>query len=197
MLKSISAIMRFAILAIFASVLAGAVVASPAAAQQATSDQYTAQEIVDAGNNFFGKASEGLAKLVEHAFQSYGLPNGYVLGQEGAGAFIGGLTYGEGKLYTKNAGVHQLFWQGPSLGLDYGGTGTRTMMLVYNLPSVNGVYGRFGGASGSAYLVAGLGMTVLQNDTVVVVPIRTGVGLRLGLNIGYLKFTPSPTWNPF
>lgn len=197
MLKTVFAAMRYAILAILASVLAAALVASPAAAQQATSDQYTAQEIVDAGNNFFGKTSEGLAKLVEHAFQSYGLPNGYILGQEGAGAFIGGLTYGEGKLYTKNAGVHQLFWQGPSLGLDYGGTGTRTMMLVYNLPSVNGVYGRFGGASGSIYLVAGLGMTVLQNDTVVVVPIRTGVGLRLGLNIGYLKFTPSPTWNPF
>ena len=120
MLKTVFAAMRYAILAILASVLAGALVVSPAAAQQATSDQYTAQEIVDAGNDFFGKTSEGLAKLVEHAFQSYGLPNGYILGQEGAGAFIGGLTYGEGKLYTKNAGVHQLFWQGPSLGLDYG-----------------------------------------------------------------------------
>ena len=161
------------------------------------SGQYSAQEIVDAGNNFFGKTSEGLAKLVEKAFQQYGLPNGYILGQEASGAFIGGLTYGEGKLYTKNAGQHQLFWQGPSIGFDYGGDGTRTMMLVYNLPSVDGVYGRFAGVSGKAYVVAGLGMTVLQRDAVLMVPIRTGVGARLGVNIGYLKVTPTPTWNPF
>ena len=165
--------------------------------QAGRSDQYSAQEIVDAGNNFFGKTSEGLAKLVEKAFQQYGLPNGYILGQEASGAFIGGLTYGEGKLFTKNAGQHQLFWQGPSIGIDYGGDGTRTMMLVYNLPSVNGVYGRFAGVSGKAYVVAGLGMTVLSRDAVLMVPIRTGVGARLGVNIGYLKVTPSPTWNPF
>lgn len=190
--------LAFVILSAFAAMPLATLAASPAAAQQATSsDQYSAQEIVDAGNNFFGKTTEGLAKLVERAFSQYGLPNGYILGQEASGAFIGGLTYGEGKLYTKNAGIHQLFWQGPSIGVDYGGEGNRSMMLVYNLPSVNGVYGRFGGVSGSAYIVAGLGMTVLQRNTVLMVPIRTGVGARLGLNIGYLKVTPAPTWNPF
>ncbi|WP_245304084.1 DUF1134 domain-containing protein [Hoeflea olei] len=171
--------------------------APDAQAQSASSSQYTAQEIVDAGHGFFGSTSGGLAKLVEKAFQSYGLPNGYILGQEASGALIGGLTYGEGELYTKNAGQHDVFWQGPSIGLDYGGDGNRTMMLVYNLPSVDGVYGRFGGVSGSAYLVAGLGMTVLKRNNVVVVPIRTGVGARLGVNVGYLKLTRSPTWNPF
>lgn len=171
---------------------------NPAAqAQSANSSQYTAQEVIDAGHGFFGSASGGLAKVVEKAFQSYGLPNGYILGQEASGAFIGGLTYGEGELFTKNAGQHEVFWQGPSLGLDYGGNGNRTMMLVYNLPSVDGVYGRFGGVSGSAYVVAGLGMTVLQRDGVLVVPIRTGLGARLGINIGYLKMTSAPTWNPF
>ncbi|KJS15342.1 MAG: hypothetical protein VR78_09050 [Hoeflea sp. BRH_c9] len=170
----------------------------PAArAQSAGSSQYTAQEVIDAGHGFFGSASGGLAKVVEKAFQSYGLPNGYILGQEASGAFIGGLTYGEGELFTKNAGQHEVFWQGPSLGLDYGGNGNRTMMLVYNLPSVDGVYGRFGGVSGSAYVVAGLGMTVLKRDGVLVVPIRTGLGARLGINIGYLKMTSAPTWNPF
>jgi hypothetical protein len=163
----------------------------------ANSSQYTTQEIVDAGHGFFGAASGGLAKMVETAFNSYGLPNGYILGQEASGAFIGGLTFGEGKLFTKNAGQHEVFWQGPSLGWDYGGSGNRTMMLVYNLPSIEGVYGRFGGVSGSAYAIAGLGMTVLQRNGVLVVPIRTGVGARLGLNVGYLKMTASPTWNPF
>jgi hypothetical protein len=161
------------------------------------SSQYSAQEIIDAGHGFFGATSGGLAKVVEKAFTSYGLPNGYILGQEASGAFIGGLTYGEGELFTKNAGQHQVFWQGPSLGWDYGGSGNRTMMLVYNLPSIEGVYGRFGGVSGSAYAIAGLGMTVLKREGVLVVPIRTGVGARLGLNVGYLKMTPAPTWNPF
>lgn len=171
--------------------------AAASAQSAANSSQYTAQEIVDAGHGFFGAASGGLAKVVEKAFQSYGLPNGYILGQEASGAFIGGLTYGEGELFTKNAGQHNVFWQGPSLGWDYGGSGNRTMMLVYNLPSIEGVYGRFGGVSGSAFAVAGLGMTVLKRENVLVVPIRTGVGARLGLNVGYLKLTQAPTWNPF
>ena len=181
----------------YLSVLLVAGMAPAANAQTANSSQYNMQEIVDAGHGFFGSTSGGLAKLVEKAFQSYGLPNGYILGQEASGALIGGLTYGEGELFTKNAGQHQLFWQGPSLGWDYGGDGNRTMMLVYNLPSVEGVYGRFGGVSGSAYAFAGIGMTVLKRNDILMVPIRTGVGARLGINIGYLKITPTPTWNPF
>lgn len=159
--------------------------------------QYSIQEIVDAGHSFFGSTTEGLAKMVETAFESYGLPNGYILGEEASGAFIGGLTYGEGRLYTKNAGQHTLFWQGPSIGFDYGGQGARTMMLVYNLPSVDSVYGRFAGLGGQAFVIAGLGMTVLRRDAVLMVPIRTGVGARLGVNVGYLKVTPMPTWSPF
>lgn len=158
---------------------------------------YTAQEIIDAGHGFFGSTTGGLATVVEKVFSNYGLPNGYVLGEEGSGAFIGGLTYGEGKLYTKNAGDHSVFWQGPSIGWDYGGTGSRVMILVYNLNSVNDLYRRFGGVAGSAYLVAGLGFNALTNDNMILVPIRTGVGARLGVNLGYLKLTPRPTWNPF
>ena len=168
----------------------------PANAQQ-SNGQYSMQEIVDAGHNFFGETSGGLAKLVERAFESYGLPNGYILGQEGSGAFVAGLTYGEGTLNTKNAGQHSVFWQGPSLGLDWGGQGSRTMMLVYNLPDVNALFDRFGGVSGSAYVIAGLGMQVNVNRDIVLVPIRTGVGARLGINAGYLKMTRQPTWNPF
>ncbi|ATN35316.1 hypothetical protein ACO34A_16050 [Rhizobium sp. ACO-34A] len=159
--------------------------------------EYSPQEIVDAGHGFFGETSGGLAKVIEKAFQQYGLPNGYILGQEGSGAFVAGLTYGEGGLYTKNAGQHDVFWQGPSLGIDYGGNGTRVMMLVYDLPSVDSLYTRYGGVSGSAYVVAGLGMTAMKSRNVVLVPIRTGIGARLGVNVGYLKLTRQPTWNPF
>lgn len=182
-----------------ASILAAATF-SAASAQQAEpagSQQYTMQEMVDAGHNYFGSATDGLARVVERAFQQYGLPNGYVLGEEASGALVGGLTYGEGQLYTKNAGEHQVFWQGPSLGFDYGGQGSRVMMLVYELGSVDDIYGRFAGVSGQAYAIAGAGMTVLQGGHVVIVPIRTGVGARIGINIGYLKLTPRPTWNPF
>lgn len=168
-----------------------------AAPARADSSQYTMQEIVDAGHGFFGSTTGGLAKVVEQAFKRYGLPNGYILGQEGAGSFVIGATYGEGELYTKNAGQHTLFWQGPSIGLDYGGQGSRVMMLVYELPKVNTIYNRFGGLSGQAYVVAGFGMTVLKYKNVLIVPIRTGVGARLGVNVGYLKMTPQATWNPF
>ena len=108
----------------------------------------------------------------------------------------GGLRYGEGVLYTKNAGDLKVYWQGPSAGWDFGGSGSRTMMLVYNLPATEAIYERFGGIEGSAYFIGGFGMTALTNANVVVVPIRAGVGLRLGANVGYLKFTPKPTWNP-
>jgi hypothetical protein len=160
-------------------------------------ETYTVRELVDTGHGFFGQVSEGLATVVEHAVASYGLPNGYILGQEGSGALIGGLRYGEGSLYTKNAGQHQIFWQGPSIGFDIGAEGNRTMMLVYNLPNIEGIYDRFAGVAGSAYLVAGVGMTVLAGKGMYVVPIVSGVGARLGINIGYLKFTPKATWNPF
>jgi hypothetical protein len=171
-------------------------VASPASAQE-RGEGYTMSEIVGEGHRFFGATAGGLASVIENAFKTYGLPNGYILGEEGAGAFIGGLRFGEGTLFTKNAGDHRIYWQGPSLGFDVGGDGARTMMLVYNLPSVEAIHGRFGGVTGSAYLVGGVGMTVLQRDDIVLVPVKTGVGARLGVNLGYLKLTPMPTWNPF
>lgn len=167
----------------------------PAAAQRPES--YSSGEIIDNGHKFFGSISRGLAEGVESAANRWGRPNAYVLGQEAGGAFIGGLRYGEGSMYTRNAGQRRVYWQGPSLGLDAGANGDRTMMLVYNLPAVEAIYRRFGGVDGSAYLVGGFGFTALTADDVVVVPIRSGVGARLGLNLGYLKFTPQSTWNPF
>src|SRR6516162_7057348 len=154
-------------------------------------------ELVNAGHQFFGTISRGLAQVIEKAISLWGLPNGYVLGQEASGAFFAGLRYGEGVLYTKNAGDLRVYWQGPSLGFDFGGDGARTMMLVYGLPATDAIYQRFIGIDGSAYFVAGLGMTALTFNNVVVVPIRSGIGFRLGANAGYLKFTSAATWNPF
>jgi hypothetical protein len=169
----------------------------PAAPAPQRSDTFTPDEVVGAGSRFFGTVSSGLAKVIETAFSRWGQPNGYVLGQEAGGAFIGGLRYGDGTLYTRNAGNLRVFWQGPSVGFDYGGAGSRTMMLVYNLPATAAIYQRFAGIDGSAYLIGGFGMTALGSGDIIVVPIRSGIGLRLGANIGYLKFTPVATWNPF
>ena len=180
-----------------ACVLAAAFMMMAVAGAARANEQFTAQEIVDSGHRFFGATSGGLATVVEKIISSYGLPNGYVLGEEGSGAIIGGLTYGEGTLYTKNAGDHKVFWQGPSVGWDWGGNGSRTMILVYNLDSVDSLYSRFGGVAGSAYMLAGLGFNVMKNGRVMLVPVRTGVGVRLGANLGYLKVTDRPTWNPF
>jgi hypothetical protein len=182
---------RFAVVILAASLIGFAT--TPLRAEQG----YTAQEIVDTGHRFFGATSGGLASAIENIFSAYGLPNGYVLGEEGSGAFIGGLTYGEGTLYTKNAGDHKVFWQGPSVGFDFGGEGSRIMMLVYNLDQIDALYNRFAGVAGSAYVVAGVGINVLKQGDVLLVPVRTGVGARLGVNVGYLKLTEQPTWNPF
>ena len=159
--------------------------------------EFTGDELLHAGHHFFGTLSRGLAQVVEEATRRWGRPNGYILGQEAGGAFIGGLRYGEGCMYTRNAGDLKVFWQGPSLGFDAGADGDRTMMLVYGLPAVRAVFQRFAGVDGSAYFVGGFGMTALTANDVVVVPVRTGLGARLGVNVGYLKFTAHPTWNPF
>ena len=182
----------------------GTLHAAPALAQSSpppgtlppSESRFSSNEIVNAGHSFFGTVSRGLAQVVEKAVSQWGLPNGYILGEEASGAFVAGLRYGEGILYTKNAGDLKVYWQGPSIGFDAGGEGARTMMLVYSLPATQAIYERFGGVDGSAYFIGGFGMTALTANNVVLVPIRSGVGLRLGANVGYLKFTPKPTWNP-
>ena len=169
----------------------------PAEAQSGRPKKFETRELVESGHQFFGTISRGLAQVVEAAGRRWGQPNAYILGQEASGAFFAGLRFGEGAMYTRNAGDRPSYWQGPSLGFDAGADGDRTMMLVYNLPSTDAIHRRFGGLDGSAYLVGGFGFTALAVDDIIVVPIRSGVGARLGVNLGYLKFTPSSTWNPF
>ncbi|WP_083239434.1 DUF1134 domain-containing protein [Methyloceanibacter superfactus] len=158
---------------------------------------FSMEEIKGTGHRFFGKVSVGFAKVVEHAFSRSGRPNGYILGEEAGGAFVAGLRYGEGVLYTKDAGEHRVYWQGPSIGYDFGAEGSKTMVLVYDLRNPGQIFNTFAGVDGSAYFIGGVGITYLARDDVVLAPIRSGVGLRLGANIGYLKYTRQPTWNPF
>ena len=169
----------------------------PLGSSAAAPAPFKTDDLVKTGHKFFGSLSQGLASAIEAAVSRWGQPNGYILGQEASGAFVGGLRYGEGTLYTKNAGDRPVFWQGPSVGFDFGGQGARTMMLVYNLPSTDGIYRRFGGVDGSAFFVGGFSATALISENIVVVPIGSGVGARLGVNFGYLKFTSESTWNPF
>lgn len=161
-------------------------------------ETYSSREVIDAGHNFFGKTTRGVADAVEYVFESKGEPTAYIVGEEAAGALVGGLRYGEGTIYYKNGTKERIFWQGPSVGFDFGGNGSRALVLVYNSTTPHDLYDtRFAGVEGSAYLVGGLGVNFEQRENIVLAPIRTGVGARLGANIGYLKYTRRPTWNPF
>jgi hypothetical protein len=162
---------------------------------------YTADEIREAGKGVFGTLTSEFAILVNHSFKKYGQPNAYIIGDEGGGAFLAGLRYGDGKLYTRLNGVESgptsIYWQGPSFGADLGATGSRAIFLVYNLDETGTLYQRFPGIDGSAYVAGGLGLTVYKTGNTLIVPIRTGLGLRLGASVAYLKFTERASWNPF
>ena len=161
------------------------------------SSTYSSQEILTQGHQFFGKTSRGIAEAVEYLFQNQGEPTAYIVGEEGSGAFVGGLRYGEGTIYYKNGAKKHIYWQGPSVGFDFGGNGSRTLTLVYNSQSPEDLYDRFAGVEGTAYLVGGVGVNLQRKDNITLAPIRTGLGARLGANIGYLKYSPRATWNPF
>ena len=166
-------------------------------AQATSSDTFTPDEIVNAGHGFFGKASRDFARAVETVFEKQGQPTAYIVGEELAGSFVGGLRYGEGTIYYKSGEQQRIYWQGPSVGFDFGGNGSRSLVLVYNSHSPTELYTRFGGVEGSAYFIGGVGVNFQQQGNIVLAPIRTGVGARLGANVGYLKYSRKPTWNPF
>ena len=150
-----------------------------------------------ASAGFFGKVSANLGAVIEQLFKKTGRPTGYILGTEGGGAFLAGLRYGKGTLYLRAGGTQTIYWHGPSLGTDVGADGSKTLFLIYRLKSPDAIYARFAGVDGSAYFVGGVGATLVTNGSVIVAPIRSGVGLRLGANIGYIRFTAHATWNPF
>lgn len=165
--------------------------------QPVPQQSYTMAETVQAANDFFGGTTQGLAQAIQKAFSEFGEPNAYIVGNEGSGAFIAGLRYGSGMLEYKGGGRMPIYWQGPSIGFDFGGNASKVFMLVYNLHWTDQLFQRFPGIAGSLYVVAGVGLNYLRSGGVTVAPIRTGVGLRAGANVGYLTFTRKQTWNPF
>src|SRR5882757_3789525 len=158
---------------------------------------YTQDETMAAAKNFFGGTTEGLAKAIEKVFSENGRPNAYIVGNEGAGAVVVGLRYGEGTLYYKGGGSMKVYWQGPSVGWDFGGNASKVFTLVYNLHWTRDLFQRFPGVDGSLYIVAGVGLNYQRANSITLAPIRTGVGLRAGANVGYLSYSEKKTWIPF
>lgn len=178
--------------ALFAAPLARA--EEPAAGDPNT---YSEKEILDAAGAFFGSISEGLARVVEKVFADQGRPSAYIAGTEGGGAIGIGLRYGAGNLYHKLEGASQVYWRGPSIGFDVGGDLSKVFILVYNLDDFRSFYKRFPSGEGSFYFVAGVGVSYKQRGNVILAPIRTGVGLRAGVNAGWVKFSPKKSIVPF
>jgi len=159
-------------------------------------ETYSQNEILVAAEKLFGATTKGLASVVEKVFQDLGEPSGYIVGSEISGAFFVGLRYGSGDLTLKGQYKREVYWQGPSVGFDFGGNASKSFVLVYDLKSADDLYGRYPGVDGSFYFVAGVGANYQRGQTSTLVPIRTGVGLRAGANIGYLNYTRDSSWFP-
>jgi hypothetical protein len=160
-------------------------------------DSYDQETILKEATEFFGETTEGLAKAIEHVFEDQGRPNGFIAGEEISGAFVIGLRYGDGSLHRKSGDARKVHWQGPSVGFDVGGNASKVFVLVYHLKSNEDIYQRFPGVEGTFYFVAGVGVNYQQTGDIILAPIRTGVGLRAGANVGYLHYTKKKSWNPF
>jgi hypothetical protein len=180
---------------------------APSAAPAATSAQpataaaegttYHQDDLIGAAEGVFGKGSKGLADLIKDLLAKQGEPNGYIVGREGGGALVVGVRYGSGTLYHKVEGQKPVYWTGPSIGFDAGANAASTFVLVYNLYDTEDLYTRFAAGEGQAYLIGGFNVSYLRAGDKVLIPVRMGVGMRLGVNAGYMKFTRKANWIPF
>ena len=166
------------------------------ASVQAAQSTYSENEILIAVENLFGATTKGLAGIVERTFEDLGEPNGYIIGDEISGAFVLGLRYGKGELNQKGNIKQPIFWQGPSVGYDFGGNASKSFTLIYNMSSPEDLYRRFPSIDGSLYFVAGASVNYQTDGVLTIAPIRTGVGLRAGAGLGYLHYTPVSSWLP-
>ncbi len=170
----------------------------PVSAQNTSDEEgYDQETILNTATEFFGETTAGLAKAIEHVFEDQGRPNGFITGEEISGAFVVGLRYGDGTLHRKSGATRKVHWQGPSVGFDVGGNASKVFVLVYDLKNNEEIYQRFPGVEGTFYFVAGVGVNYQQTGDIILAPIRTGVGLRAGANVGYLRYTKKKSWNPF
>ncbi len=159
-------------------------------------ETFSRAEIVDSVSDFMGVTAEAAGGAIERIFADLGRPTGYIAGEEVSAAFVGGLRYGKGLLYMKRRPSQKVFWQGPSVGWDFGGNGSRAFTLCYNLQYGDAIYRRFPGVEGTAYLIGGLGVNYQRADEITLAPMRAGLGLRLGANVGYLSYSRTRHWIP-
>ena len=166
-------------------------------APAATEETWQNDDLIGAAQGFFGDNAEGIARMIERVLADQGTPNGYIVGREAGGAFFVGARYGSGTLYHKVEGQMPVYWTGPSIGFDVGANGGKTFVLVYNLFDTEQLYERFPAGEGQAYLIGGVTASYLRKGDTVLIPIRMGAGLRLGVNAGYMKFSKKHKWFPF
>jgi hypothetical protein len=178
-------------------VAAGGQVGGPTAAPSAGDTTYHENELVNAAEGVFGKGARGLALMIRDLLKKQGEPDGYITGSEGGGAVVVGVRYGKGTLHQKIEGEMPVFWTGPSIGFDFGGNVASTFVLIYNLHDTEQLFRRIGAGEGQAYLVGGFNVSYLRHGDLVVIPVRMGGGLRLGVNAGYMNFTHKQKWVPF
>ncbi len=167
--------------------------AAPAQAE----NTYAEDDLIGAAEGLFGQGAEGLARLIQDILKDQGEPNGYIVGREGGGAFVVGVRYGSGTLHHAVEGNMPVYWTGPSIGLDAGANAGNTFVLVYNLYDTADLYERFPAGEGQAYFVGGFNASYVRRGDIVLIPIRVGAGLRLGVNAGYLRFSQRQRWLPF
>ena len=170
--------------------------AQDATAQEATEATYTEDEILSKAKGFFGATTKGLAKAIEKVFEDQGRPNAYITGGEVSGAIGIGVRYGEGTLNRKTGAARKVYWQGPTIGFDFGADASKMFILIYHLPDVESLFQRFPAIDGSFYFIAGVGVNYQRSGDIIQAPIRTGVGLRAGINIGYMHYTKEFSWIP-
>ena len=158
---------------------------------------YKQDDLIGAAEGVFGKGAQGLAGLIEDILKKQGEPNAYIVGREAGGALVLGVRYGSGTLHHKIEGELPAYWTGPSIGFDAGANAGNTFVLVYNLFDSEELYKRYPAGEGAAYLLGGFNASYLRRGDVVLIPIRVGVGARLGANVGYMKFRKKQNWVPF
>jgi len=176
---------------------ASAAEAAPLPAVAGSADTYKEDDLIGAAEGVFGKGAQGVAKMIQGILKKQGLPNGYIVGREAGGAIGVGLRYGSGTLYHKVEGQMPVYWTGPSIGFDAGANAGSTFVLVYNLYNTDDLYKRFPAGEGDAYVIGGLTASYMRRGNIVLIPIRVGAGLRLGVNAGYMKFSRKQRWLPF
>jgi hypothetical protein len=171
--------------------------ASEPAVAAAQGDTYKKDDLIGAAEGVFGKGAEGVARMIEDLLKKQGEPNAYIVGREAGGAFVVGARYGSGTLYHKVEGQRPVYWTGPSIGFDAGANAGNTFVLVYNLYDSEELFERYPAGEGAAYVIGGLNASYMRKGDVVLIPIRVGAGLRLGVNAGYMKFSKKQRWLPF